>query len=362
MALSRRQTLGFLGSGLALGAASSLLGGCATVSGGGGRGNLPTAALLPLSGQAAAIGQSMARAIQLAQPGGVADGTFFINDTLSSADGAAAAAQKAGGRAKLILGPVFSAELPAVLKTIGSTAPVIAFTNDPAAIGTGAFVFGITPSQTVSAILQYAASQGRKRIAIVGLATPWTTGVVQAARAGAGTAGVQIVTALTLGAGNAGGLLSDLKAGSGGALPDAVLLPDGADAVNAFAPALSGAGLQLLGTTQWSGLDLAAQPGMKGAWYAAPDPSKFAPFADAYARTYGGAPGLLAGLAFDAALMAGAVEKTGNGARDSILGSAGFSGITGDFKFNSDGSCLRRLAILSIEAEGLRVVAPVSAV
>ena len=360
MSVSRRQTLSFLGSAAWVAAGSSLLAACATTgkSGGGFR----TAGLLPLSGRAGEIGQSMARSVQLAQPTGMADGSFFIVDTLGTPEGAAAAAKAAiAGGAQLIFGPVFGAELVQVLEVVAGQVPVVAFTNDPAMLGRGAFVFGVTPSQTVSATIQYAASQNVKRLAIIARPTPWSDGAIKAAEVAVGPAGIKIVSVLKRDTGVSGSLIKTLKSESDGKLPDAVLLPDGAEAINDFAPVLNEAGLQLLGTVQWSGLNLADQPAMNGAWYAAPDPDAFGPFAAAYARTYGVEPGLLAGLAFDAAMMAGAIAQTGNAARDTILASVGYAGVTGNFKFNSDGSCLRRLAILTVDPSGVRVVAPVSA-
>lgn len=344
---------------MVMAAGSSLLAACATTGRGSG---LRTAGLLPLSGRASEIGQSMARAVQLAQPSGIADGSFFLADTKGTPEGAAAAAKSAiEGGAKLIFGPLFGAELAPVLQVTGGAVPVVAFTNDPAMIGRGAFVFGVTPSQTVSATVQYAVAQGKSRIGVVTRPTPWGEGAIRAAQASAASSGASIAGIIRR-EGGADGLIKALKAESGGTLPDAVLLPDGQESIDVFAPALSEANIQLLGTVQWSGLDFADQAVMEGAWYAAPDPNKFGPFASAYAKTYGAQPGLLAGLAFDAAMMAGAVGQTGASARDTILGSVGYSGVTGDFKFNGDGSCLRRLAILAISSGASQVVAPVSAV
>jgi branched-chain amino acid transport system substrate-binding protein len=228
-------------------------------------------------------------------------------------------------------------------------------------IGHGAFIFGITPSQTTSAIIRYAGGQGIRRIALVGRRSPWSTGVETSARATAGPSGAEIVASIYRTETANTGLLADVKSECGGKLPDAVLLTDGIEAVNNFAQPLSKAGIQLLGTVQWSGLDLSSVEAMKGAWYAAPNPSGFGAFSAAYQKAYGTMPGVLTGLAYDAALLAGSVAQTGIVGRDAIIASSGMRGVTGTFKFNSDGSCLRQLAILSVEPGGLRVVAPVSA-
>ena len=110
------------------------------------------ALLVPLSGPHAALGTSMANAASLVESSSQLMRAFDTGGTPAGAAAAARAALKA--RAGLILGPLTSAEVPAVTAAVAGKVPVVAFTNDAAQAATGAFVFGITPAQATSAVLR----------------------------------------------------------------------------------------------------------------------------------------------------------------------------------------------------------------
>ncbi len=346
---SRRQVLGRL---LACGVLP-VLAGCdaARATGGAERGGRDAALLLPLTGAQGQLGQKMAEAASLAATG---DGPPIF-DTADTAAGAAAAAAKAvDGGARVLFGPLRADQTPAVVAAVGRV-PVVTFSNDDALAAQGAFVMGMTPAQSIAATFSYAKAQGLTRIALVATDTPIGAASVTAARSIAAAGGLTLGPVLLRSPG-AGGLAAAVRAGK----PQAVFIPDGGAALDGFARALSGSGLQLLGGVQWGSGDVEGNASLAGAWFAAPPPDLFAPFADRFAAEFGAEPGVVAALAHDAALIA-----TGLGAnralnRKGLLRPAGFTGVLGSFRFLADGRCQRDLAILTLEGGQVVVLGEVA--
>ena len=300
---------------------------------------------MPLSGPLAAVGLGMQRAAELARSAGRGAIRVETFDTTSGD-----AVQRAiGGGADLLLGPVTAAETRAVMAVAG-TVPVVSFSNDAALAGRGAVVFGITPEQSVFAILRHARSEGLRRIAVVSAPGPLGERAAGAAARLAPGFGVEIVQVLTRDPA-APGLVEALRAG--GVAPDAVLLPDGEGALEAFAGALVGSGVALLGTTQWALRPPDVVAALRGAAFTAPSPSRLAPFIAAYAKSYGETPGVLSALAFDAVRMAQTVLEAGTATRATLARPAGFPGVAGDFRILANGLVTRDLAVLGVTSSGV---------
>lgn len=319
---------------------------CGTVSVVSQHGAGEAALLLPLSGANAGVGAAMAQAADLAGLGRAPESMPRRYDTGDTAEGAAAAAVAAlDDGARLLMGPLRSDQTPAVLAVAGSV-PVLTFSNDDRL--QGAFVFGVTAAQSVSAMFSYAVSQGISRVAVVA-----TQGPLGAA---AGTAAVQIaaagglnLSAVVLRDPTAPGLVQAIREASGGVLPQAVFLPDGGLALAAFVRGLRGSTLQVLGSVQWGIGDVAGNAALDGAAFAAPAPDLFQPFSDRYLATYGVEPGVVAALGYDAVLMAMGLGDAGTLNRQGLLRKAGFTGVLGGFRFDKTGRCHRDLAVLGIE-------------
>ena len=301
--------------------------------------------MVPLSGPLAAIGLGMQRAATLAGSAGA--GTVRI-DTFDTTSGDAAQRAIAAG-ADLLLGPVTAEETEAALAVAGGV-PVVSFSNDASLAERGAVVFGITPEQSVFAILRHARSEGLRRIAVVSAPGPLGERAAGAATRLAPGFGVEIVQVLTRDP-TAPGLVEALRAG--GVAPDAVLLPDGEGALEAFAGALVGSGVALLGTTQWALRPPDVVAALRGAAFTAPSPSRLAPFTAAYAKSYGESPGVLSALAFDAVRMAQTVLEAGAATRATLARPAGFPGVAGDFRILANGLVTRDLAILGVTSSGV---------
>jgi ABC-type branched-subunit amino acid transport system substrate-binding protein len=319
------------------------LGGCARLPW---RGGGDAAMLLPMTGEAAALGQNMARAAGLVVPEG--SGQALVFDTTDTADGARSAADRAlAGGARMLLGPLRADQTPAVLAVAGDV-PVVTFSNDDRLTAEGAFVMGITPAQSVAAAFSYARSQGVRRVAVVAAPGPLGEATATAARQLAGAGGLALTAVLTRDP-SAPDLAAALSAASGGTLPDAVFLPDGGGNLTAFADVLSGAGLQLMGGVQWGVTDVAGIPSLGGAWFAAPPPDRFMPFLDTFQTRFGQEAGIVTALGHDAALIAATLGGDGALDRAGLTRSEGFDGVLGRFRFLEDGRCARDLAVLTIE-------------
>jgi ABC-type branched-subunit amino acid transport system substrate-binding protein len=349
MEMDRRHVLDLLGSGLLLSAAPSTLSGQtpppATASG------AKAALLVPVSGASAELGLSMQRATRLAQSGGFEKAAFPLFDTSDTPEAAGRAAATAVAQgAAVILGPVFARQMQPVGAAAANRVPVISFSNSPAPPDSGIFTFGITPSQSVSAILQYGRGRGVRRIAVIGTGTAWSDQGKRAAQRLAPEIGVQIMDAPAVPAG--ADILQALRISG---LPDAALLTGGPAEAAALAPGLQANGVQVLATLQAIGP--AAGAGLEGAWLSAPDPAAFGTFAEAYGRAGEAAPGAIAALAFDAARIVETLNSAGKLNREGLLAPAGFSGVTGSVRFMPDGRCVRELAILVVNSGTMRAVA-----
>ena len=326
---------------------------------GSGVGGRDAALLLPLTGSAAALGQNMARAASLVTQSAQGGAAPQVYDTGDTAEGAAAAAQKAlAAGARLLLGPLKADQTPAVLAVAGKV-PVITFSNDESLAAQGAFVMGITPGQSVATMFSYARAQGMTRIAVVARDGPLGAASVQSATRIAAAGGITL-TATLLREPAAGGLASALKQASGGSMPEAVFLPDGGAVLQAFAAALKGSGVQILGSVQWGVSDVAGDGNLARAWFAAPPPDLFLPFADRFQAAFGEQPGTVAALGHDAALVAVGLGNARSLTRKGITRSAGFTGVLGAFRFLQDGRCQRDLTVLGIEGGSIVVLGEVA--
>ncbi len=94
----------------------------------------------------------------------------------------------------------------------------------------------------------------------------------------------------------------------------AVLVPVAPPRLSAALAALAAAGIdnksvQLIGTGVWDVPDIGAEVMLRGAWYAAPDPAKRADFERRFLSTYGRPPHRLATLAYDGVSLAGHLAR-----------------------------------------------------
>jgi len=149
---------------------------------------------------------------------------------------------------------------------------------------------------------------------------------------------------------------------------DAVLMPVGGQTAITIANLMTQFDLppnsvKRLGTGLMDDTGLAGEPGLNGAWFAAPSPNLRREFEQKYMSTYARKPPRIATLAYDATALSAILAQRGlqNEGRpyfdkNSLMNPNGFFGIDGIFRFRSDGTAERGLAILEFSRGRINVI------
>jgi hypothetical protein len=374
-----------LGSGFAPGQPASAASGIGKTSG-----NI--ALLLPLSGPLAPVGAVLENAAKLAFPAG-ATPSLDVRDTGGTAQGAASAAQAAIAAGDgIILGPLTSPEAHAV-SPIAQNAGVnmLAFTNDATVAAPGVWPLGITPTQQVQRVVQAAANAGRTQLAALLPDSDFGHSLGDALTAETGTLGepspqitfyqsdfnslnhaveqmsdfadrgqsieAQIKQAQDLGTAAGRQKAHELQhvqipPPSFNALFIGATNGNTLAELSNFLPYydVSPPQVQFLGPEIWSTLapQMAHQPVLLGALYAAPDPALAAGFDAKYQTAYGATPPAIADVAFDAAAIARLAASSGGYTSSVLTAPAGFSGTDGVLVLQPTGQVARGLAVFQI--------------
>jgi ABC-type branched-subunit amino acid transport system substrate-binding protein len=336
-----------------------------------GNGSVRVALLLPrtASGNAAVTATAFRNAAALAigdfPTAGIQIAVYDTQGTPVGAQTAVTTALREG--AEIVLGPVFAAEVSAIApQARAAGVPVVAFSSDASVAGPGVYLLSFLPSDDITSIVAYSASQNRKSFAALLPANAYGQVVEASFRQAVAAAGGRIVAIQTYAA------TSEDVAAKAAAIAgisqniDALLIPDSGDAVPAIAAALVANGVtsdrvRLLGSGQWDDPRILNNPALVGGWFPAPARQGFEDFARRYQAAYGAAPPRNATLAYDATVLAaGLVRQFGTQRFEtSVLTSQnGFAGLDGVFRFLPSGLTERRLAIYEVTGSGSRVVAP----
>lgn len=346
---------------------------CDTAGLGGGSGQpidpgtpVPVALLVP-HGAATPQEQKLARDLERAARLAVADlQGVQIDLRVYGTGGSAARAQEAALNAvaegaKIIVGPLHAESANAVAVAVADqNVNVLAFSNNPTIAGGNLFILGQTFDSTANRLAGYATRQGKSRILAVysdNLSGQLGRQAIErAVAANGGTMAGSVDYEFSQKGVIAAVPRIESAAASGGA--DAIFLTaNSAGALPLFSQMLPEAGLgpstmQYIGLARW---DTPAQtlqlPGVQGGWFALPDPGRSAQFESRFASANGEQPHAIAGLAYDGIAAIGALAKSGRRdalGRKSLTQSAGFQGVNGVFRFHSDGTNERGLAIATI--------------
>ncbi|HEX9238190.1 MAG TPA: penicillin-binding protein activator [Xanthobacteraceae bacterium] len=337
-----------------------------------GTGQMKAGLILPLSGpgNAGIAGQAMRNAAEMA----IAEFNSPNLQLLVKDDGGTAEAARLGAQqaldegAEIILGPLFAQSVGFVGQVARPrNVPVIAFSTDANVASSGIYLLSFLPESDVDRIVQYATSTGKHSYAALVPDNPYGT-VVEAAfkQAIARRGGSQIV-ALERYPHDKAAMATPIRSiAQASARADALFIPDGGDAVPDVAQALAAAGvnpkrLQLLGTGLWDDPRIYAAPALDGGWYAAPDGVGYRNFSARYRARYNQDPVRTATLAYDAVALVAALVKTQGPQRFSqqvLTNPSGFTGIDGLFRFRTDGTNERGLAVLRVSSAGAQTVSP----
>lgn len=321
------------------------------------------AVLVPLTGDNAGVGTSIANAAKMALLDADEKSIkITIYDTAGQGGAVAAANAALQDGNRLILGPLLSENVRAIAPAArNARVPVIAFSNDEAVAGDGVYILGFTPKQSIERSVAYAASNGAKSF----------SGIVPTGEYGQRSAKVFLDAV----AGSNGHVVAletydrsrsaiDVAIGkvNGKGNVDAVLIADGGRIAALAAPKLRVGG-QTLGTELWAADDdLGKTAALRGALFAAAPDNRFNQLVNRYRARYGVAPYRLASLGYDATLLAVRAAKSWEpGGRFPVTllrDPEGFGGVDGIFRFGKDGVAERALEVRRVTATGTSVADP----
>ena len=336
-----------------------------------GAGQIRVALILPLSapGNAGIAAISMKNAAEMAlaefkEP----NVQLLVKDDAGTPQGAQAAGQQAIDEgAEMIIGPLFAQSVSAVGGVARSRGiPVIAFSTDASVAARGVYLLSFLPESDVRRIVDYAAARGKRSFAALLPGNAYGAVVEAAFQQAVARRGGRVVALEKYPADPARMAESIRRVAQAAGGADSLFIPDGADAVPQVVQQLEASRvnlkrLQLMGTGLWDDPRIMENPSLAGGLFAAPDSAGFRGFATRYRARYGGDPVRTATLAYDAVALVAALVKTQGQQRFSeqvLTGPSGFAGIDGIFRFKSDGTNERGLAVLRVAPGGSQVVSP----
>lgn len=336
-----------------------------------GEGQVRVALILPLSAQ----GNAGVAALSMKNASEMAIAEFknpniqlLVKDDGGTPQGAQAAAQQAIAEgAEIIIGPLFAE----AVRAVGSVArqrgiPVIAFSTDVSVATRGVYLLSFLPETDVKRIVEYAVSRGKRSFAALMPDSAYGAVVEATFQQEVSRRGGRIV-ALEKYPLDPGKLVEPVRhVAQAAAHVDSIFIPDGADAVPQVVQALTAAGVnlkrvQLLGTGLWDDPRIFSTAALDGGWYAAPESAGFRSFSGRYRARYNQEPVRTATLAYDAVALVAALVKTQGPQRFSeqvLTTASGFAGIDGVFRFHSDGTNERGLAVLRVTPGGGQPISP----
>jgi ABC-type branched-subunit amino acid transport system substrate-binding protein len=333
-----------------------------------GTGQVKVALLLPLSagGNAGIAALSMRSSAEMALAEFNSPNVqLLVRDTAGNAQGAQQAAQQALAEgAEIILGPLFAQSVSAVGAIArGRGVPVIAFSTDASVAARGVYLLSFLPESDVDRIVDFAVANGKRSFAALVPDNAYGAVVEAAFQQKAARRGARVVALerYQLGAGLSGPVGAVAQAARSA---DAIFIPDGSDAVPSVVKALTATGvrpksIQLMGTSLWDDPRIFSDADLHGGWYAAPDFNGFRNFSARYRSRFGQDPVRTATLSYDAVALVAALVKTQGEQRFSeqvLTNPSGFAGIDGLFRFRTDGTNERGLAVLRVGPTGGQVI------
>lgn len=341
-----------------------------TVGGGG----VKVGLILPLSagGNAGNAGQAMRNAAELALAEFNNPNVQLLpKDDGGTAQGAQQAAQSAIDEgAEILLGPLFAHSVNSAKQVARSRGiPIIAFSTDSNVASPGVYLLSFLPETDVDRVVTYAILQGKRSFVAMIPSNAYGTVVegefkqAVARRGGRVMAIEHYNTEDRARIGDAARLIAQAASRA-----DALFIPDAGDAVNDVTQALTSSGVNLhqfaiLGTQMWDDPKIFSNAALEGGWYPAPDPAGFRAFAERYRARFHQDPPRPAALAYDAVALVAALVKTQGAQRftaEVLTNPSGFAGIDGVFRFRSDGTNQRGLAIMRVTPSGGQIVSPAS--
>jgi len=331
------------------------------------RTTLTIGAILPLTGDAGAYGQSMKRGMELASSQVTGDLEILFEDSQADPKQAVSAFQKLRdvNKVSLILGPFTSGETLAVAPLAERDQTVIISTgaSAPEVSDAGEYVFRIVTSDLYDAdvVARYVSSELQARQpAILYINNAYGRGVHDAFRAAVADIGGTLVAAEAYhpSAVDYRPIIQRVAAAN----PDVLFLV-GHQEMGRMVRLIREAGIDvaIMSTGLFEDPAIVQSAGAHAEdvhySYASFDPDDAEPlvadFVRAYSERYASAPDIVAALGFDAVRLVADVteckELPGDEMKSRLLKVQGFSGVTGDMTFDEQGDVLKSFGIKKVE-------------
>ena len=313
------------------------------------------ALLVPLTGENAAVGQSISNATTMALLDTGAE-NLRITTYDTNAGAAAAAARAVADGNKLILGPLMGENVGPVLgQARPANVPLISFSNDAAVARPDVFVAGHIPGQSIARTVNFAVDQGARRFAALIPEGVYGDTVLAALQSAAQARGAQFTGFERFARGNRSIVSAAARLAAKGGF-DTVLIADGARLSAMAARELKDVGEALpsiIGTELWSGeAEVASTPELRGAWFSAVSDYRYGTFAQSYDARFGTQPYRISTLGYDAVLWTLRVAQDWRPGTDfptgKLLNPAGFIGLDGLLRFTSNGLGERAMEVRQV--------------
>lgn len=320
------------------------------------------ALLLPLTGNNAPIGESIANATtQALLDTGAENMRITRYDTAKGATIAAQNAIRDGN--KLILGPLLSDNVRAAANVATpANVPIISFSNDSSIANNMVFLMGFVPDQSIERVIRYARSQGMNRFA--GLIPDGVYGqrasssLLRAVR----NAGGSVVRLESYGR-SRNAINSAVKRLAEVGDYDALLIGDSGQSAIRIVPLVRGSGsnARILGTELWNtDKTLSGAPSLRGAWFASVSDGLYVQYAEKYRARFGKDPFRLSTLGYDSVLLAYRVARNWpmgtNFPIQELRDDGGFVGLDGAFRFDRSGIAERSLEVQEVRQNGVAII------
>jgi len=313
------------------------------------------ALLVPMSGNTSAVGQAIANATTMALLDTNSNNLRIT--TYDTGRGAGEAARQAivDGN-KLILGPLLASNVPAVrAQARPANVPAISFSNNIDVVGSGVFLMGHMPEQSVKRTVEYVRARGSNAFAALVPEGDYGSRSSAALQEALRAYGGNLIASETYARGNTSIVSAAQRLRTKGGY-DTVLIADGARLAVTAAPELKRDGAQgtrILGTELWSGEGSLARSGaVNGAFFSAVSDGRFQGFSTSYEARFGAKPYRIATLGYDAVLLTLRIAREwpvgSTFPQQRLYSEGGFLGVDGAFRFNRDGIAERALGVRQV--------------
>lgn len=331
----------------------------------GNAGSFRVAMLLPLSGNVAAMGQSMKNAATMAI-GDINNNNLVVQfyDTKGTSSGARVAVENAiNAGSDLILGPLMSDEVAAISNEAKyKNIPVISFSTSPAVLQEGVYTLGLLNNDQISRMIKYAASQDRTRLAAVLPDNQSGLNMFRSIMRIARDSGVKVVKVGFYAPDSMDftSLVTSMK--SGGVDFDALLIPETGNRLKAISSMFSyydvaSPQVLFMGTSVWDSSNLSKETELYGAVYPVMSLQNQESFAQKYIDLFDEKPSGLSIYAYDAVALASSLaSKDRDYLHENIARADGYIGMSGSFRIFSDGQNEHGLDVVKVTSDGKKVV------